>query len=315
MIHEYALDPKVLLAWSSNTRDYAEFMREYGLGTPRLISLFPKKKVSKLRSYFLRNGPVDSESLQFQRYTEMVSKMVETLILREFPEPQLTDWNDIVKVENGRSPFNVVLSSQVIDTERNITLTNMYLRDSIWNHPCQASINRTVAGFSSIAVGFLRLAIDKVVIVDTYGWTQKAIKTVQYFINSIRDNRVNPLLPSIHLYYKEKRGSNNSGIGSPDAAEVKRRILQGVSEYLSDINLEVFELQEIDGNDVFHNRCILTEHGGILTGHGIGVSGDEAHTDDAILMKSDLYEKKWWQFVEDNCFQIMSHDGSKDGNN
>ncbi len=44
MIYEYALDPAVLSTWASNERDYAEFLREYGLGTPRIISSFPKKK-------------------------------------------------------------------------------------------------------------------------------------------------------------------------------------------------------------------------------------------------------------------------------
>lgn len=45
MIYEYALDPVVLSTWASNERDYAEFLREYGLGTPRMISSFPKKKI------------------------------------------------------------------------------------------------------------------------------------------------------------------------------------------------------------------------------------------------------------------------------
>ena len=33
MIYEYALEPAVLTSWASNDRDYAEFLREYGLGT------------------------------------------------------------------------------------------------------------------------------------------------------------------------------------------------------------------------------------------------------------------------------------------
>ena len=43
MIYEYALEPAVLTSWASNDRDYAEFLREYGLGTPRIVSSFPKK--------------------------------------------------------------------------------------------------------------------------------------------------------------------------------------------------------------------------------------------------------------------------------
>jgi hypothetical protein len=309
MIHEYALDPAVLSAWASNSRDYAEFMREYGLGTPRIISSFPKKKASKLRSYFLSKGPADSDSLQGQRYLEMVQKMVEVLIIRDGHEPQDSNWEINVKVENERTPFGIVLSLEVIDISRNITPGSMYSPNSIWNHPRQKNIYRTVDGFLTVVTDFLRLATNNVVIVDAFGWTQEAVRTVQYFINSISERRVNSQLPCIYLYYKEKRGGTHSGVGSPDAVTVKSRILQGVSENLSDIHLEVFELREVEGNDVFHNRCILTEHGGIITGHGIAISNDTAHTDEAILMELEIYEKKWRQFVEDNCFEIESHAG------
>jgi len=309
MIQEYALDPAVLSAWASNSRDYSEFMREYGLGTPRIISSFPKKKAPKLRSYFLSKGPADDDSLQGQRYLEMVQKMVEVLIFRDGFDTEDSDWDVNAKVENGRAPFDVVLSQEAIDTPRNITPQNMYSTGSIWNHPRQVNIQRTVEGIQMVLMDFLRLATDRVVIVDAFGWTQEAIITVQQVINLILERRVNSQLPCIHLYYKEKKGGNRSGVGSPDAITVKNRILKGISDSLSNIDLQVFELREIEGNDVFHNRCILTEHGGMITGHGIGVSNDEAHTDEAILMSSEIYAKKWRQFVEDSCFQVVSSTG------
>ena len=108
------------------------------------------------------------------------------------------------------------------------------------------------------------------------------------------------------LFYKEKRGGGNSGNGSSSADHVRQQIFQGLTGDVSNLKIEVFELRETASNDVFHNRCILTEHGGVITGHGIGVSGDEAHTDDAILMKPEIYQKKWRQFIEQNCFQVVS---------
>lgn len=77
MIHEYAIEPNVILTWASNGRDYAEFFREYGLGTPRIISNFPKSKPAKFRSYLLKHCPANSESLQVQRYIEIVQKIAE----------------------------------------------------------------------------------------------------------------------------------------------------------------------------------------------------------------------------------------------
>jgi len=70
--------------------------------------------------------------------------------------------------------------------------------------------------------------------------------------------------------------------------------------------LEVFGLIETENSDFFHNRCILTEPVGVIAGHGIGVSGDELHIDDVILMKPKIYQKKWQQFIEKNCFEKAS---------
>lgn len=306
MIFEYALDPSVLFSWAANRRNYAEFMREYGLGTPRLISSFPKKRASKLRSYLLKNSPSENDSLQGRRHQEMVVKITESLILRDGQNITDASWNEITKTEHERAPFGVVVSSNEIDIDQNITPDNMYSPDSIWEHSRQSNFPRTLDGIFTELRDLLRLSTEKIVIVDAYGWSQDAINTIQHIINSIHEDRVNSKCPSITLYYKEKLGSNNTGIGSPPGCRVKQQIMEGLSSDCSDINLIVFELRETEGSDAFHNRCVLTEHGGIILGHGIGVSGNESHTDEAILMEANIYDKKWNQFVETNCFKVVS---------
>lgn len=306
MIHEYALDPSVLTFWASNDRDYAEFFREYGLGSPRIVSSFPKKKVSKLRSYLLQHSPEDSQSLTSQRYTEMVTKLLESIVLRDVSENKPANWSDAAVAENERVPFDVILSSMPINVGQNVTPENMYSQGSVWNHPDQIDIQRTNAGLLSVVSHLTRLSTQKIVIVDPYGWTSEAIGFVCYLINSLRDGRLADAVPSLTLFYKEKRGGGKSGKGSPGADHVKNLILQGIEGGLTKIDLQVVELRESTEGDVFHNRCILTEHGGVITGHGIGVSGVEAHTDQVILMRSDIYLKKWNQFVDECCFEEIS---------
>jgi len=306
MIYEYALDPNMLRGWASNNRDYAEFMREYGLGTPRLVSSFPRKKASKLRSYFLSEGPGDIDSLHGQRYLEMVVKIVDSLIIREVHELQSEDWAERTKAENEREPFDVILSSEAIDTPRNITSDNMYGIDSLWNHPRQKNIQRTFEGLNEAVKNIFRLATNQITIVDAYGWTQPAIAAIQSLIELMKVNRVNIKLPNIYLYYKERVDRHNSRNSSPSAGHLKYQILDGLQGDHEDINLYVFELKEVDGEDVFHNRCIFSEHGGVILGHGIGVSGDEAHTDDVSLMEEAIYENKYRQFVGDNRFDIAT---------
>ncbi|MEP0357400.1 hypothetical protein [Paraglaciecola sp.] len=305
MIYEYTLEPSLLTKWADSSRDYSEFLREYGIGTSRLFSSFPKRKASKLRSYLLKAGPQDDQSLHGRRYTEMVNKLVECLVFRETPNYQSTNWTDIVTIENERLPFGVILSSQSLETEKNITPDNMYSATSIWNCVNQLNIQRTNPGLMTAFNDLVRLATEQIVVVDTFGWTTEAISFMRHLINSIPTNRVNQKLPLLTLFYKEKRGGKTGG-GSPSADHVKTQIMQEVSAELSDIELQVIELKEIDGNDVFHNRCLLTELGGVITGHGIGVSGEEHHSDEAILMAADIYQKKWAQFVEELNFGIVS---------
>ena len=299
MINEYAIEPSVLSTWAASRRDYAEFLREYGLGTPRIVSSFPKRKARKLRRYFLSNSPADDQSQQGLRYVEMVNKLVEDIALRDVEPCEDNDWSQHVKVENDRSPFSVILSSEPIETERNITPDTMYDPDSIWNHHDQLDIQRTNEGIRSAVSNLLRLATEQVVVIDPYGWTDRAVRQMQHLIYRLNANRINNNIPSITMCYKE----NNGGLNADD---VRQRILQRPNVAEIGVDLKVLELAQVPGSDVFHNRCVLTEHGGVSFGHGIGVPNEQNHTDEAILMRTEIYQKKWKQFIEENCFQIVS---------
>lgn len=306
MIHEYAIEPKVISSWASNDRDYAEFFREYGLGTPRIISNFPKSKPSKLRSYLLKHCPENQESLKAQRYIEMVLKIAEATAQRECRSEKDDDWCQLVATENNRLPFDVILTNESIETERNITLSNMYARDSIWNHNKQKSVQRTVEKMLETIGNFIRLSSDKIIIVDTYGWTNESINFIKELINSIQNRQLNSKIPNLFLYYKERRGSATTGVGSPAASYVKSQILNGQHQAFDSDKLTVACLREKPDSDVFHNRCILSELGGLISGHGLGVSGVEHHTDDLTLMEEIIYTKKWQLFSDETSYEVVS---------
>ena len=305
MIHEYALEPSVLNSWATNDRDYAEFLREYGLGTPRVISSFPKSKGTKLRSFLLRHSPEDTQSLAGQRYLEIVQKVVESVIIRGVQEQPTQDWIASVESENRRLAFSVILASVHTPTHNSVSLKTMYFKDSIWNHPRQLSFTRTNESFFEVIHNLVRLSHSKIVIIDPFGYTDEAFKFIRFMLKSISNNRTSEAFPSITLHYRENHGGGNGG-GSPKADYVYQRLKFATKELLPNLELKVYELRETSEGDVFHNRCILTEHGGVITQHGIGLSGSEAHTDEAILMEPSIYEKKWKQFVEANSYQIAS---------
>lgn len=304
MIHEYAIEPTVLLGWASNVRDYEEFLREYGLGTPRVLSSFPKKTIPKLRSYLLSNSPADNQSIISLRYIAMVEKVVENLVIRNSSNHNTDDWNIAVDEENKLIPFDVIISNEVLQLPQSCTVENMYSENSPWRHSNQMNIQRTFDSFASASIDLLRLSTEHVVFIDPFGWSAEAISTISFLLNGFLLNRVNSKLPTVTLFYK--RSYRDGEPSTPEADYVKARIMEGLVDQAKLLELSVKELDTSDDSDVFHNRCILTELAGVSTGHGISLTGKSQHTDEATLMSAEIYQKKWSQFVEDREFQEVS---------
>lgn len=305
MIHEYTIAPELLMKWAADDRDYDEFFEKFGLGHPRVVSSFPKKKATKFRSYFLRNGPADRGSQQGMRYVEMVTHMIESLVLRDDFFCNSTDWENDVITEDKRAPFYAVLSTKELNTPRSLTPDNMYLPNSIWKHKRQANISRTYESMSVYLKNILRISTKKVVIIDSFGWNARAIDVVCRMIDDILIDRIHSDIPEVTLYYKERLDKNPSK-ASPAADSVEKKIQEGLSSDENLINIKVVELKERTGEDVFHNRCILTEHGGVKLGHGIDLSKDPNHTDEIDLMEKHIYMKYWDQFVENLAFEVIT---------
>ncbi|MCX0435723.1 hypothetical protein [Aeromonas veronii] len=301
MIHEYALDPELLKAWAANDRDYREFFREYGLGTPRLSSSFPRQKQSKYRSFYLGKSPRDAQSLQARRYEAMVEHLADALVYRDGFECTSNDWCDNVQAEDTRLPFHGVLASNPLDSPRSLTSATMYSDGSLWYHPRQRLVARTYESCSPVLRDMLRLAKDKILIVDPYGWNQRAIEFIGRLINDAFNGRVHSTVPELILCYKSKRDG-----GSPEAGYVKIQIEKLIERQLPGLKLKVYALDNRDGHDVFHNRYLLTELGGVSLGHGVDLSGHEAHTDDMTLLERNVYDEKWRRFVYMTDFTILS---------
>lgn len=306
MIHEYAIEPNVILSWASNGRDYAEFFREYGLGTPRIISSFPKSKPAKLRSYLLRQCPENSESLEGQRYIEIVQKIAEMTAQRECRSDQDEDWHQLVTSETNRLPFSVILTSEAIGIDRNISLPNLYAEGSIWNHERQKTVQRTAANMLAVISNLVALSSEKLIVADPFGWSEESIGFIQELIGLLLSRKLNSKTPTLHVLYKEKRGSAGTGVGCPNAGYVKSQILSGVQPDYDGNMLSVVCLNEKPGSDVFHNRYILSELGGLMSGHGVGVTGNESHTDDIILLEESIYSKRWLLFTDESSYELVS---------
>ncbi|HHQ6576492.1 TPA: hypothetical protein ACSTLY_003670 [Serratia fonticola] len=299
MINEYIIEPSILFSWASNSRDYSEFLREYGLGTPRIFSCFPKQKAHKLRRFLLGCVQFDEQTQQGRRYLAMIEKITEEVISRDLQEQKNEQWIDKVIAEHSNKEFDIILTPNPINIARNITVANMYDDNSIWNHPKQISIHRTSEEIYKSVSNLIRLSTKLVSFIDAYAWNPNALKCICFILERLEHNRLCDTLPLIKIFYLQ----NSKG---PSSNYVKSEIVNNIKSEKIKTLIEVYELEEIVENDVFHNRCILTEHGGIGTGHGLSVTGFDYHTDEATLLTFKVYEKKWNQFIGNSCFKVIS---------
>lgn len=297
MIKEFALDPTLLLHWAKSERDFREFFREYGRGTPRHISSFPKKKFSKLRSYLIEK--IDSLESEHEklRYTEMVQALAEGLACRSCEILTTSTWVDLVQIENNINPFDTILSSSEINLESALTLDDMYSSE-LWNLPSQLNIKRTQEDFLNHLESFVKTTTNNLVFIDAFCYQNRALELISNLINQLEQRKLKENTINVKIFYRENTNSK-------DVHYVKSKILANIKSKLN-IDIQVTELRSSSGQDVFHNRYILNDCGGILLPYGFDLSDEECETDEAIILSKENYDKRWRQFIENLSFEVVN---------
>lgn len=297
MIKEFALDPALLLHWAKSERDFREFFREYGRGTPRHISSFPKKKFSKLRSYLIEKiDSLENEHAKL-RYTEMVQALADGLACRSCDIPTTSNWVDLVQSENQIEPFDTILSSSEINLESALTLDNMYSSE-LWNIPFQLNIKRTQEDFLKHLDSFVKTTSNNLVFIDAFCYQNRSLDLISKLINQLEQRKLKENTVKVQIFYRENTNSK-------DVHHVKNKILANIKPKLN-IDIQVNELRSSSGQDVFHNRYILNDCGGILLPYGFDLSDEECETDEAIILSKENYDKRWRQFIENPSFEVVN---------
>jgi len=297
MIKEFALDPALLLHWAKTERDYREFFREYGRGTPRLISSFPKTKFSKLRSYLIKRSECLENERAKMRYIEMVEALAEGLVCRTCDTSSANSWYDSVQIENQFNPFDAILSSDKINLDSAVSLDDMY-DSKLWNLPFQLNIKRTQNDILNHLDSFVKTTKESLVFVDAFCYQSRAIDIISKLINKLEQRKSKEVIPKVLIFYRENR--NSKGVHY-----IKESILAKIKSDL-EIDLIVSELRPSPGHDAFHNRYILNDCGGVLLPYGFDLSDEDCETDEAIILSKENYNKRWGQFVENLSFNLVN---------
>lgn len=302
MIKEIAIDPDVLLEWSQDRRDYREFKNEYGVGTPRIISSFPKTKYKNLRKYLLRKTDYLSSDMDKSRYVSMIEMLENNIYLRDSEVDSNEDWQDLVL--NEQKPFDIVVSNKRINCPNFIHINDIYT-SGLLDLKKQKFFKRNQNDFINVVNNFIKLTNSQLIIIDPYAWKSNSRKLIIKLIKEIYSNLNNEKNINLQIYYKDNPKQN-----VPIASFYRDLLLKELGDISDSIKVSVFHVAETSESEAFHNRYILNDIGGVMLGHGLDISSIEEDTnkrDVATLLEKDLRQHLLRQFRESSTFKIISH--------
>lgn len=274
MIYEYALEPEMVAAWRDRLTQRF-FIREFGLGSGRLVSCYPVEWDSMVWESFGAGSDMDKA-----RLTELVVRLQDTMIKRkDFVWNNDDTWLKNAIVEHARYPFRAVLAR-----ENPANRPEILVEDALATRPCPSwdaphtvTVNRSALDMAS-ALGAMLTCCCWVKFVDPYFVRAKAghKRSLSAFLNILKSARPVGTLAIIEIH--------TSGDGA-------------TTEYLKDfyeqitpvgIQLILYRWQERAGGQKLHNRYILTDLGGVIFPHGLD-TGTGGETDDIALLEHDQY--------------------------
>jgi hypothetical protein len=293
MLYEFVIEPSLLNQVARSRRDYVEFMKFFSIGSPQVISDYPKiknirKQALRLQSYEVGEG-------EKQRLEDLVAFLSEVpRVKREAPYDG-ADWLKNIVTENGRVIFDHVLSSTPHAPLRVISLEQLY--DGEITYPNQLPVTRVADDMAAAIASTLRLAA-KVIFVDPYFNDRRA--KWQPFIKFLRVSLCNRpgTAPRIEVLFD----ANKESTATPQYLADKLRREEPI---LADQCSVVFKsVRELVGGEKLHNRYVLTDIGGVFFGVGLDEES-EGHKDDVALLNEKLYRLRWDQYAEMKGFETI----------
>ncbi|MDF1666226.1 MAG: hypothetical protein P1V97_31010 [Planctomycetota bacterium] len=302
MIYEYALDPKLLLEWRSlaATRFIAQ---SCGLGTPRIVSSYPSKRVLRRMATDVLNDPTLG-TIERTRIAELLEYLLETVVQRKsvkFFDKGLT-WHANAVAEDDAAPFYAIMSSSD-KTGHLRTLLPDDIGDpkkKLWCVPHGEVVNRDPAFMRQKLSSLLRCS-SHIIFIDPYlrlGRSGSYSKTIRLFINEIS------MLPNIKFSPKiEFHSAQKTHPGALPLSQFKEECEVELPSLLpKGLTVEVKRWKARVGSDVLHNRYLLTDIGGICLGNGFS-EGKSGSTDDLAVLSREQYELRWEQYVDSQAFE------------
>ena len=294
MLYEYAIEPELVATWSDR-RVGRYFTDKFGIGSPRVVSRYPKRWKKLVWSAWERLQTGKNE-IDHARMTELIEQLSEAMVKRTNTVAHTgTSWLNDTTEEHRRVPFHAILARRnPMAHPATLAADDIDEGTPLWTAPRGVTIPRKAAAIADAVGSMLRIAMD-VTFVDPYfaPHHQRFRNVLEACLKACFHKRAGGP-PRIRVLSSDKNGAKQSFFGS----ECRRHLPPVIPP---NQKVTIRRLKERPGGDRLHNRYILTELGGVSFGVGL----DEAEaancaTDDLHLLDRDQYEARWRQYADES---------------
>jgi len=301
MIHEYAIDPELVVAWGKDPKDCRHFYGEFGLGTSHFMADFPSFK--KWRKQF-RQAWARANDNEKKRIDELFCRITEKRVCRLGPDyDDSRTWLENAEKENGRQAFQAILSTGNPRKHDRVLAASVF-DDSPGNHPlwhvAQQSSSPRMASEMAELVAPLLINCTELHFVDPHFSPDNARhrKPLADFLKKatlFRERRPPIKRIVMHSSYTQEK---------PSPAFFRQGCEQKLPGIIpKGLQLELKRWQQRDGGEKLHNRYILTDIGGVKADPGLD-EGQDGESFEAILLDRCLYDKHWNDYVLNPAFDL-----------
>lgn len=316
MIYEYALDPALVVDWV--IAGIGRYVGQFGLDQRRLVSNFPEDWRGCVIGVFYEHFGYDDTSLEFQNsYLDLIAYLqllTGDTVPRKIKIPTDSNWFDAAILEHKSRPFYAIFTSKKGDFSPPEVITEKNVDDVHDVHWWLPTVKPTHKSAIEIAV-FLRpllQASSQIYIIDPYfdcnPSRPRFEKTLFEIVNqSIKLPRAVCCIPSIRIITGVERNNRNHQTTDQEAQKyawnIQQRAVENLPKKIKNykIEIELVILKNVPKSDPLHNRCVLTDIGGVIFPFGTDEydrEPDHGATDDLMLMSKGIYKARWKQYVE-----------------
>ena len=304
MIREYFIDKKVIKKWAQSPLTTELFIKEIGVGTPRLLSTFPFKNKHALRKDLMDYAK--NSSRDAGRLTSLLEGMIEKVVVRDpiFDKPS-NNWAEDARKECDQNP-----PSLVVTTKKDAENKCKYFKEWVgadkllcWEKiPHILTVKKSSAEIVAALTPFLKLA-SQVIIVDPYGYDQACRNTIQCMIEVFAAKPAKESKVKMQILMREDKGEADRVMRT--RKEIKKYLIE---RDLSNLTISLKTISQTVNGEANHNRYILTELGGagLVSGFSEDTNKERRKvvTEEIYLLDQASYKRAWNTYNEAAGFKI-----------